>query len=158
MAYEKVTLYGVPIVARRKVNYGKVDPEVSRELFIRHALVEGDWDTHHKFFHENRKLIEEVEELEERTRRRDLLVDDETLFAFYDERIGAEVVTGTHFDTWWKKARQRDPDLLDFERSLVVREGAEVKAEEFPLLRAHITADRRRNMANQVRAAQAEPW
>ncbi|WP_329476935.1 ATP-dependent RNA helicase HrpA [Kribbella sp. NBC_01484] len=133
MAYEKVTLYGVPIVARRKVNYGKVDPEVSRELFIRHALVEGDWDTHHKFFHENRKLIEEVEELEERTRRRDLLVDDETLFAFYDERIGAEVVTGTHFDTWWKKARQRDPDLLDFERSLVVREGAEVKAEEFPL-------------------------
>jgi len=133
MAYEKVTLYGVPIVARRKVNYGKVDPEVSRELFIRHALVEGDWDTHHKFFHENRKLIEEVEELEERTRRRDLLVDDETLFAFYDERIGAEVVTGRHFDTWWKKARQRDPDLLDFERSLVVREGAEVKAEEFPL-------------------------
>jgi ATP-dependent helicase HrpA len=133
MAYEKVTLYGVPIVARRKVNYGKVDPEVSRELFIRHALVEGDWDTHHKFFHENRKLIEEVEELEERTRRRDLLVDDETLFTFYDERIGAEVVTGTHFDTWWKKARQRDADLLDFERSLVVREGAEVKEEEFPL-------------------------
>ncbi|MEU4608569.1 ATP-dependent RNA helicase HrpA [Kribbella sp. NPDC023972] len=133
MAYEKVTLYGVPIVARRKVNYGKVDPEVSRELFIRHALVEGDWDTHHKFFHENRKLIEEVEELEERTRRRDLLVDDETLFAFYDERIGADVVTGRHFDTWWKTARQRDPDLLDFERSLVVREGAEVKEEEFPL-------------------------
>ena len=133
MAYEKVTLYGVPIVARRKVNYGKVDPEVSRELFIRHALVEGDWDTHHKFFHENRKLIEEVEELEERTRRRDLLVDDETLFAFYDERIGAEVVTGRHFDTWWKTARQRDHDLLDFERSLVVREGAEVREEEFPL-------------------------
>lgn len=133
MAYEKVTLYGVPIVARRKVNYGKVDPEVSRELFIRHALVEGDWDTHHKFFHENRKLIEEVEELEERTRRRDLLVDDETLFAFYDERIGPEVVTGRHFDTWWKTARQRDHDLLDFERSLVVREGAEVREEEFPL-------------------------
>lgn len=133
MAYEKVTLYGVPIVARRKVNYGKVDPEVSRELFIRHALVEGDWDTHHKFFHENRKLVEEVEELEERTRRRDLLVDDETLFTFYDERIGAEVVTGRHFDTWWKTARQRDPDLLDFERSLIVREGAEVKEEEFPL-------------------------
>ncbi|TDD14629.1 ATP-dependent RNA helicase HrpA [Kribbella turkmenica] len=133
MAYEKVTLYGVPIVARRKVNYGTVDPEVSRELFIRHALVEGDWDTHHKFFHENRRLIEEVEELEERTRRRDLLVDDETLFAFYDERIGSEVVTGRHFDTWWKKARQRDADLLDFERSLVVREGAEVKEDEFPL-------------------------
>jgi ATP-dependent helicase HrpA len=133
MAYEKVTLYGVPIVARRKINYGKVDQEVSRELFIRHALVDGDWDTHHRFFHENRKLIEEVEELEERTRRRDLLVDDETLFAFYDERIGPEVVTGRHFDTWWKKARQADPDLLDFERSLVVREGAEVKEEDFPV-------------------------
>jgi ATP-dependent helicase HrpA len=133
MAYEKVTLYGVPIVARRKVNYGKLDPELSRELFIRHALVDGDWDTHHKFFHENRKLIEEVEELEERTRRRDLLVDDETLFAFYDERIGSDVVTGRHFDTWWKQARRDDPDLLDFERSLVVREGAEVKEEDFPV-------------------------
>ncbi|WP_281388904.1 ATP-dependent RNA helicase HrpA [Kribbella qitaiheensis] len=133
MAYEKVTLYGVPIVARRKINYGKVDAEVSRELFIRHALVEGDWDTHHKFFHENRKLIEEVEELEERSRRRDLLVDDETLFAFYDERLGADVVTGRHFDTWWKKARQRDPDLLDFERSLVVRDGAEIEERDFPL-------------------------
>jgi ATP-dependent helicase HrpA len=95
--------------------------------------VDGDWDTHHKFFHANRKLIEEVEELEERTRRRDLLVDDETLFAFYDERIGSEVVTGRHFDTWWKEARQADPDLLDFERSLVVREGAEVKEEDFPV-------------------------
>ena len=133
MAYEKVTLYGVPIVARRKVNYGKIDPELSRELFIRHALVDGDWDTHHKFFHENRKLIEEVEELEERTRRRDLLVDDETLFAFYDERIGSDVVTGRHFDTWWKQARRDDPDLLDFERSLVVRDGAEVKEEDFPV-------------------------
>src|SRR5262249_49774841 len=100
MAYEKVTRYGVPIVAQRKVNYGKVDPEVSRELFIRNALVEGDWDTHHKFFHENRKLIAEVEELDERTRRRELLVHDWTLVAFYDERIGAEVVTGRHFDTW----------------------------------------------------------
>ncbi|GAB3821639.1 ATP-dependent RNA helicase HrpA [Kribbella italica] len=133
MAYEKVTLYGVPIVARRKINYGSVDPEVSRELFIRNALVEGDWDTHHKFFHANRELLAEVEELEERTRRRDLRVDDETLFAFYDERLGPEVVTGRHFDTWWKKARQRDADLLDFERSLVVREGAEVREEEFPL-------------------------
>jgi ATP-dependent helicase HrpA len=132
MAYEKVTLYGVPIVAQRKVNFGRIDPEVARELFIRNALVEGDWDTRHQFFHDNRKLIEEVEELEERTRRRDLLVDDETLFAFYDERIGPDVVSGQHFDSWWKKARQADADLLDFERSLVVREGAEVKEEDFP--------------------------
>ncbi len=84
MAYEKVTLYGVPLVAQRKVNYGRIDPETSRELFIRNALVEGDWRTHHQFFHDNRKLLGEVEELEHRARRRDILVDDETLFDFYD--------------------------------------------------------------------------
>ena len=134
LAYEKVTLYGVPIVADRKVNYGRVDREVARELFIRHALVEGDWDTRHTFFHANRELVEEVEELEDRARRRDLLVDDETLFAFYDERVGSEVVSGRHFDTWWKKARHRDPDLLDYERSLLVREGAdEVRERDYPL-------------------------
>ncbi|MET7442564.1 ATP-dependent RNA helicase HrpA, partial [Streptomyces sp. NPDC005568] len=73
MAYEKVTLYGVPIVAQRKVNYGRIDPEASRELFIRNALVEGDWRTHHKFFADNRRLLTEVEELEHRARRRDIL-------------------------------------------------------------------------------------
>jgi ATP-dependent helicase HrpA len=86
VAYEKVTLYGVPIVASRKVSYGRIDPELSRELFIRHALVEGDWRTHHKFFHDNRELLREVESLEDRVRRRDILVDDETLFDFYDQR------------------------------------------------------------------------
>ncbi|MCC5698677.1 DUF3418 domain-containing protein, partial [Klebsiella pneumoniae] len=90
VAYEKVTLYGVPLGASRKVNYGRIDPQLSRELFIRHALVEGDWDTDHEFFHRNRELLAEVEDLEERTRRRDILVDDETLFEFYDQRIGAE--------------------------------------------------------------------
>jgi ATP-dependent helicase HrpA len=70
MALEKVTLYGVPIVTARKVNYGRIDPELSRDLFIRNALVEGDWETHHKFFHANRRLLEEVGELEERARRR----------------------------------------------------------------------------------------
>ena len=107
MAFEKVTLYGVPIVAARKVNYGRIDPEVSRELFIRHALVEGDWQTHHKFFSDNRKLLAEVEELENRARRRDILVDDETLFDFYDERVPADVVSARHFDSWWKKTQAR---------------------------------------------------
>ena len=87
MALEKVTLYGLPLVAGRKVRYGRIDPELSRELFLRHALVEGDWRTHHEFFHANRALLDEVEELEDRARRRDILVDDETLFAFYDERV-----------------------------------------------------------------------
>ena len=105
MAYEKVTLYGVPIVAQRKVNYGRIDPEASRELFIRNALVEGDWRTHHKFFADNRKLLTEVEELEHRARRRDILVDDETLFDFYDQRVPEHVVSGAHFDSWWKHKR-----------------------------------------------------
>ncbi|MFJ8081448.1 ATP-dependent RNA helicase HrpA [Streptomyces sp. NPDC096205] len=125
MAYEKVTLYGVPIVAQRKINYGRVDPEVSRELFIRNALVEGDWRTHHKFFADNRKLLSEVEELEHRARRRDIVVDDETLFDFYDQRVPEHVVSGAHFDSWWKHKRHEQPDFLDFEREMLIRESAE---------------------------------
>src|SRR5258705_11597879 len=112
MAMEKVTLYGVPIVTSRKVNYGRIDPALSRELFIRHALVEGDWRTHHTFFHENRALLDEVEELENRARRRDIMVDDETLFAFYDGRLGADVVSAQHVDSWGKRVRRTEPDLL----------------------------------------------
>ncbi|HEV7166512.1 MAG TPA: ATP-dependent RNA helicase HrpA [Micrococcaceae bacterium] len=124
MAYEKVTLYGVPIVPQRRINYGRIDPELSRELFIRHALVEGDWRTHHKFFHRNQALLAEVEEMETRMRRRDLRVDDETLFEFYDERVGAEVVSERHFDKWWKDARRDNPTLLDFDPDVVMAEDA----------------------------------
>ena len=110
---------------RRKVNYGRIDPELSRELFIRHALVEGDWETHHEFFHDNRELLDEVEELEHRARRRDILVDDETLFDFYDARIGPPTWSpARHFDSWWKKARRSEPDLLTFDQSMLVNEGA----------------------------------
>src|SRR5690606_23631971 len=133
MAREKVTLYGVPIVADRRVNYGRIDPALSRELFIRHALVEGDWETHHRFFHDNRALLDEVEELEHRARRRDILVDDETLFDFYDERIPEDVVSGRHFDAWWKKARRSDPDLLSFEKSMLINESAgDVSEADYP--------------------------
>ncbi|GIH20603.1 ATP-dependent helicase [Rugosimonospora africana] len=124
LAYERVTLYGLPIVVGRKVNYGRIDPPLSRELFIRNALVEGDWQTHHQFFHENRELREDVEDLEHRARRRDILVDDETLFDFYDRRIPADVVSGRHFDSWWKKARREQPDLLSFSAALLVNESA----------------------------------
>ncbi len=123
MAYEKVTLYGVPLVTSRKVNFGRIDPVLSRELFIRHALVEGDWSTHHQFWRDNQRLLGEVAELENRARRRDILVDDETIFQFYDERIPAEVVSGRHFDTWWKKTRRERPDLLTFTRELLVNAG-----------------------------------
>ncbi|MFJ3797816.1 ATP-dependent RNA helicase HrpA [Streptomyces sp. NPDC090088] len=125
MAFEKVTLYGVPIVADRKVNYGRIDPEVSRELFIRNALVEGDWRTHHKFFADNRRLLSEVEELEHRARRRDIVVDDDTLFDFYDQRVPEHVVSGAHFDSWWKHKRHEQPEFLDFEREMLIRESAE---------------------------------
>lgn len=133
MAYEKVTLYGLPIVPRRRVGYARIDPVLCRELFIRHALVEGDWDTHHKFFDENRKLLERIEEIENRARRRDIAVDDETVFRLYDERIPAEVVTARHFDAWWKKARRDDPDLLTFTRDLLVNAGRDtVDPNAFP--------------------------
>jgi ATP-dependent helicase HrpA len=133
MAYEKVTLYGVPIIPQRRIQYGRIDRELSRDLFIRHALVEGDWRTHHKFFHRNRALLAEVEELETRTRRRGLRVDDETLFEFYDQRIGENVVSERHFDKWWKAARQEDPTLLDFDPDTLLTEEAEdLDAAAFP--------------------------
>ncbi|TJZ42299.1 ATP-dependent RNA helicase HrpA [Streptomyces piniterrae] len=133
MAYERVTLYGVPLVAQRKVTYGRIDPETSRDLFIRNALVEGDWRTHHQFFHDNRKLLGEVEELEHRARRRDILVDDETLFDFYDQRIPADIVSGAHFDAWWKKQQREEPELLNFEHSMLINESAEaVTKDDYP--------------------------
>ena len=94
VALEKVTLYGVPLVADRKVPYGRIDPAAARELFIRHALVEGDWQTSHRFFAENRRLLAEAEELEHRARRRGLVASEDELFAFYDARIPADVVSG----------------------------------------------------------------
>ncbi|GAA2661862.1 ATP-dependent RNA helicase HrpA [Paractinoplanes durhamensis] len=123
MAFEKVTLYGLPIVPRRRVLYSKVDPVLCRELFIRHALVEGDWDTFHPFFAANKALLERIEEVENRARRRDIAVDDETVYALYDARIPADVVSARHFDSWWKKARRTDPELLTFTREMLVNSG-----------------------------------
>jgi ATP-dependent helicase HrpA len=133
LAKERVTLYGLPIVVDRTVNYGRIDPVLSRELFIRHALVEGDWHTRHPFFHRNRELIGEVEELEHRARRRDILVDEDTLFDFYDRRIAPEVVSAQHFDTWWKQVRTTQPDLLTFERELLISDDArEFRPQDYP--------------------------
>ncbi|WP_369069118.1 ATP-dependent RNA helicase HrpA [Kineococcus terrestris] len=132
VATERVTLYGVPVVAGRTVAYGSVDPELSRELFIRHALVEGDFETRHEFFARNRELLEEAEELEHRARRRDIVVDDQALFDFYDARVGAEVVSGRHFDTWWKRVRREQPDLLTFDPAMLVADDEAVSEEDFP--------------------------
>lgn len=133
MARERVTLYGVPLVADRLVSYGKVDPALARELFIRHALVQREWDSRHRFLAENARLLEEAEELEHRARRRDIVVDEHTLFEFYDARVGAEVVSGQHFDQWWKRARQKRPDLLTFDPAMLTHDTAdEVRALDFP--------------------------
>ena len=120
VATERVTLYGVPLVTDRTVALGAIDPVLARELFIRHGLVEGDWDTRHRFFHDNRKLVARMADLEHRARRRDILVDDETLVAFYDERIPETVISAAHFDAWWRTARRRTPALLTFTEELLL--------------------------------------
>ena len=125
MGYERVTLYGLPLVPRRRIGYAQVDPVVARDLFIRHALVEGDWDTRHHFYRDNTRLREELAELEERARRRDLLVDDDEIHAFYDARVPPEVVSARHFDGWWKKQRHLTPDLLTFTRDDLMRNDAD---------------------------------
>lgn len=149
VAYEKVTLYGVPIVARRRIQFSRVDPAYARELFIRHALVDGDWTLElgrarsdratpvpagrssdgsglaavYAFDIANRRLRAELAELEERTRRRDILYDDEAVFEFYDRRIPADVVSQRSFESWWKKARPETPNLLVMTReNLIVEE------------------------------------
>ena len=120
VATERATLYGVPVVGARTVPYGAIDPELSRSLFIRHALLEGDWETRHGFLQENRELLEEVEELEHRARRRDIVATEAQLYDYYDARIPQSVVSGAHFDRWWKDARRHDPQLLRYTRELLV--------------------------------------
>ena len=112
IATEKVTLYGIPIVADRTVNFARIDPVTSRELFIRHALVEGDWETRHHFFRDNATLLAEAAELEQRARRRGLVAGEDALFEFYDARVPADVTSARHFDAWWKRQRHQTPDLL----------------------------------------------
>jgi ATP-dependent helicase HrpA len=121
VATERVTLYGLPIVAGRKVSYARIDPELARRLFLQRALVERDWDTRHRFFADNAKVLEEVDALEQRERRRDILVDDSVLYDFFDARIPEQVVSAAHFDRWWKDARQAEPELLTYTLELLVR-------------------------------------
>lgn len=131
MAYERVTLYGVTLVAQRRVSFGAIDPVTSREMFLRHALVEGDWRTNHAFFEHNRDLLEAAADVEHRARRRDVVISEQQLFDFYDERVGAEVVSARHFDTWWKKTRRTQPDLLDL-RAEDVAADVTVADSDFP--------------------------
>lgn len=133
IAYEKVTAFGVPIVARRTVQLNRINPRLARELFIRHALVEGDWATRHAFFQRNRQRLREIEELETRMRRRDLRASDEDLFDFYDERLPQEVTDERSFDAWWKQERTTNGRLLDFDtEALLQAEADELDQDAFP--------------------------
>ncbi len=133
VATERVTLYGVPIVVDRTVPFGRIDPVVARELFIRSALVEGAWRTQHRFWHANRRAIEAAEQVEHRSRRRGLVLDEDGQYAFYDARIPAEVISARHFDTWWKKAGRTDPDRLTLtEADLHPHDAAMPEDDDFP--------------------------
>ncbi len=132
-AYERVTLYGLPVVMKRPVNYGPIDPVLSRELFIRHALVEGEYRSQAPFFAHNRALIAEVEALEARSRRRDILVDEQVLYEFFDKRLPEGIYSGKHFESWRKKAERGEPRLLYLSREVLMQhEAASVKSESFP--------------------------
>jgi ATP-dependent helicase HrpA len=120
---ERVTLYGLPVVSR-SIPFARVDAAGAREIFIRRALVEGDWDAPHGFLARNAAARASVEALEERARRRDILVDDSVLFAFFDERVPADVVSGTRFDRWW---RDQPEASLDYPRELLLRRDASLE-------------------------------
>ncbi|MET0784662.1 MAG: ATP-dependent RNA helicase HrpA, partial [Leifsonia flava] len=133
VAYEKVTLYGVPIIPRRRVQFARIDQPYARELFIRHALVQGEWDSKQAFDRANRKLRTELEQLEERTRRRDILFDDEAVFEFYEKRIPADVYSTRSFEGWWRRARNDTPDLLTMTPEALAPEDApEVDETAYP--------------------------
>ena len=131
VASERVTLYGVPVVTDRTVDYAPIDPQAARHLFIRHALVGGEWHAQHAFWRRNAAWIAEAEALEDKLRRRDVVVDDDVLFAFYDARIGADVTSTLAFDGWWNAVRRDQPELLDLPWDLLVGD-VDVGLEQFP--------------------------
>ncbi|RRJ86364.1 ATP-dependent RNA helicase HrpA [Gulosibacter macacae] len=133
VASETVTLYGVPIVRNRRVGFATIDPAWSRDLFIRHALIEGDWTANYPFDRRNKQLRRQVEELEERTRQRGRIADSEELFEFFDERLPDEVVSQPSFDRWWREASKHQPDLLTLTRADLLGEDNDSGDEaEFP--------------------------
>lgn len=140
MARQRITVYGVTIVADRPIRYYNINRSAARELFIRHALIEGDWNTRHHFFKRNRERLAEVEALETRLRRRDLLISEDDLAAFYDARLPEHAVSQRHFDAWWRKERHQNPELLDFDPTkLLAEEVQDLDLTEFPDVFVHPT-------------------
>ncbi len=132
-AFERVTLYGLPIVAKRRVNYGPINPAESREIFIRSALVEGDFDTRAPFWRHNRELIDQVRHMEQKSRRRDLLVDEEALYAFYAERVPEGIYSKPLFEGWLRGVSAQEPKRLHLRLSdLLQAEARPVTEAAFP--------------------------
>ena len=132
-AWERVSLYGLTIIPKRRVHYGPIDPKQSREIFIREALANGEFDTRAAFFTANERLIAEVEELEHKARRQDVLVDEHQLFTFYDARIPADIYNAASFEKWRSEAEKTNPKLLYLTRDDLMRHGADaITAVQFP--------------------------
>lgn len=132
MAYERLLLFGLPVVSRRRTLLARYEPDHARELFIRNALIEGQWRTHHKFWAHNEALLAEVTDIENRSRQRGLVADEEVLFDFFDERLPDDIVSSRHFDTWWKSQRIKTPDLLNYTRELLLPDSSGIDDDLFP--------------------------
>ncbi|WP_257158374.1 ATP-dependent RNA helicase HrpA [Corynebacterium cystitidis] len=133
MVHQKSMLYGVTIVADKLIPYHRVDKEAARDLFIRHGLIAGEWNTHHRFLEHNQQMLEEASAVEDKVRRRGLVVDEDTLFEFYNARLPDNAVTGRHFDSWWKKKRQTQPGFLDFDPDALLDQEHSANADtQFP--------------------------
>ena len=132
-ALERATLYGIVIYNNRRVDFGKVDPHGARDIFLREALVQGEWETRLPFLAANQKLIAKVEELEHKSRRQDVLVDDELIYAFYDQQVPQDVCSGASFERWYKDASRANPELLKLTRDELMRhEAAGITTSAFP--------------------------
>lgn len=132
-ALERATLYGIVIYNNRRVDFGKVDPHGARDVFLREALVAGEWETRQPFLAANQKLIAKVEELEHKSRRQDVLVDDELIYAFYDQQVPQDVCSGATFERWYKEASRANPELLKLTREELMRhEAAGITTSAFP--------------------------
>ncbi len=133
VAYEQISLYGLIIVGRRPVHYGPIDPAAARELFIREGLVRGEINSRAKCLSANRQLLERLDELEAKARRRDILADEETLFAFYDARLPQDIYQTASFESWYKRESARDAQLLIMrEEDVLAREASEITAQQYP--------------------------
>jgi len=133
VALERGTLYGITIYSNRRVNFGRVDPAAAREIFIREALVNGEWESRLPFLAHNRKQVAKVEEIEHKSRRQDVLVDDELIHAFYDAHVPAEVHSGAGLEKWWREASKAAPKLLHISRDELMRhEAAGITSNAFP--------------------------